>query len=188
MLSSFAFWLAFEVSRVCVCDRIGKAWVSSLIRLITTMVVTIHASLPFSTTVNVSRSRARCATPTNERAPPPVTWNQAQDGGSQMNALGACTSVYRNPYRNSKARISYLDGQLSVEIDALYTGSYVSCFGPVPVALPTGYRFGLSAKTGPIYGLFVCLFCSELIVVRDFTDCCQQTFMTFMRLPFTPET
>ncbi|XP_059080935.1 putative uncharacterized protein DDB_G0293878 [Tigriopus californicus] len=68
-----------------------------------------------------------------------------------MPSLGSCTAIYRNPYRNSKMRLTYIGGFLQLEIDALLTGAYVSCFGPVKADIPTGYRFGLTAKTGPLF-------------------------------------
>ncbi len=73
------------------------------------------------------------------------------DGGNAVLKLGQCSSNYRNPYRNSKLRVTYENGMLTVDIDALVTDNYVTCFGPVPVKLPQGYRFGFTAKTGSLY-------------------------------------
>jgi hypothetical protein len=75
-------------------------------------------------------------------------------------SIGSCTSIYRNPY---------LDGKMSVEIDALFTGTYVTCIPPTTVDVPSellslcavccvmcalvaSMRWGITAKTGPLYG------------------------------------
>ncbi len=78
-------------------------------------------------------------------------WLHDADGGNAVPKLGSCSANYRNPYRNSKLRVVYDNGQLSVEVDALSTESYAPCFGPLPVKLPKGFRLGLTAKTGPLY-------------------------------------
>uniref|UniRef100_A0A7S1V6Y2 L-type lectin-like domain-containing protein n=1 Tax=Sexangularia sp. CB-2014 TaxID=1486929 RepID=A0A7S1V6Y2_9EUKA len=71
--------------------------------------------------------------------------------GSNMAVHGKCQANLRNPYRNNKLRVDYSQGLLTVSYDALFTGTYTNCFGPVPVTLPDQMRLGLSAKTGHLY-------------------------------------
>jgi hypothetical protein len=68
-----------------------------------------------------------------------------------MAVHGKCQANLRNPYRNNKLRVDYAQGLLTVSYDALFTGTYTNCFGPVPVTLPDRIRLGLSAKTGHLY-------------------------------------
>jgi hypothetical protein len=86
-------------------------------------------------------------------------YDGAGDDGKAMQ-LGGCTSPFRNPGRNSKARIRYLGTQkkLSVMLETSGTDTWVTCFEG-QAELPRGYYLGVTAATGglsdnhDIYGI-----------------------------------
>eukprot|EP01113_Clastostelium_recurvatum_P008722 TRINITY_DN1413_c1_g2_i2.p1 TRINITY_DN1413_c1_g2~~TRINITY_DN1413_c1_g2_i2.p1 ORF type:complete len:609 (+),score=218.58 TRINITY_DN1413_c1_g2_i2:77-1903(+) len=75
-------------------------------------------------------------------------FQSAEDGKNLQ--FGGCHSQFRNPYRNTKARIKYNNGLLEVAVDTTASGRYDQCVPPTAIYVPPGYYFGMSSATGAL--------------------------------------
>ncbi|EFA84523.1 Putative chemotaxis protein [Heterostelium album PN500] len=76
-------------------------------------------------------------------------FDTAKDGGNMK--LGGCTNKFRNVHKNTRAKIKYFNGALSIHIDTSSSGNYDSCVNDIRITLPTRYHFALSAATGGLH-------------------------------------
>ncbi|KNC79014.1 hypothetical protein, variant [Sphaeroforma arctica JP610] len=73
------------------------------------------------------------------------------DADGTHTEMAGCQANFRAKKHPTRARLSYLDHTLSLDLDYLGRNEYQRCFSEPQVQIPTGYHIGFSAVTGALH-------------------------------------
>eukprot|EP01134_Creolimax_fragrantissima_P004273 CFRG4273T1 len=73
------------------------------------------------------------------------------DADGTHTAMAGCQANFRGKKVPTKARVSYIDHTLALDMDILGRDEWQRCFSEPNVQIPTGYHIGFSAATGALH-------------------------------------